>query len=166
VELDAYDEPMLIEPRLMKDGQLTKAKIIGRKRDTNNNLIGCYDSNPILNTRVYLSQFPDGHIQELSANVLIEAIYDQIDDDGYDETLFRDVIDHKRTHTHSSDATRATTKGWELCVSWQDGSTSWHTLQEIKNCFPLQLAEYAVRNHLEKEPAFSCWVPYSLKKRK
>jgi len=59
-------------------------------------LVGQNAVNPVLNTRVYLAEFPDGHIQEPSANNVIQAIYS--------ERL-------------------------EVCVSWKDGSTSWHTLQ-------------------------------------
>jgi hypothetical protein len=64
IEPDSYDKLFLAEPRLMKDGQLTKARIIDRKRDRDNNLIGQYNANPILNTRIHLAEFPDGHIQE------------------------------------------------------------------------------------------------------
>ncbi len=35
-----------------------------------------------MNSRIYLAEYPDGHIQELSANTIIEAIYNQVDDFG------------------------------------------------------------------------------------
>jgi hypothetical protein len=64
---------------------MLRAKITGRKRDENGNPIGRYNSNPMLNSRIYLAEFPDGHIQELSANTIVEAVYNQIDGDGYNE---------------------------------------------------------------------------------
>ena len=64
---------------------MLRAKITGRKRDENGNPIGRYNSNPMLNSRTYLAEFPDGHIQELSANTIVEAVYNQIDGDGYNE---------------------------------------------------------------------------------
>ncbi len=50
IEPDAYDELLLTEPTLMYNGQQTRAKIIARKRDADGNLVGTYNSNPILNT--------------------------------------------------------------------------------------------------------------------
>jgi hypothetical protein len=43
-----------------------------------------------------LAEFPDGHVQELSANAVIEGIYNQIDEEGYDSSLFRDIIEHRK----------------------------------------------------------------------
>lgn len=37
--------------------------------------------------------------------------------------------------------------------------------ERLKRIFPVQLAEYAVQVGIEKEPAFSWWIPYTLKKR-
>ncbi len=59
-----------------------------------------------------------------------------------------------------------TLKGWEICLSWKDGTTSWHPLSEVKNSFPLLLAKYAVTNGLNDEPAFAWWVPHTIKKKK
>ena len=36
------------------------------------------------------------------------------------------------------------------------------TLKEVKESFPVQLAKYAVANHLTEEPAFKWWVPHVL----
>jgi hypothetical protein len=52
--------------------------------------------------------------------------------------------------------------GWEVFLSWQDGSTSWHTLLGVGNFSPSQLAEYATENILENELAFPWWVKYTL----
>ncbi len=99
IEADAYDELLLTEPLLMKDGELTHATVIGCKRDHNNNPVGTYHHNPLLNTRVYLVQFPDGHVAEFRANMISEAIYNHIDDDGGEELLFADIIGHTKDST-------------------------------------------------------------------
>ncbi len=188
IEADAYDEFLLTEPLLIRDGQLTRATIISRKRDHNDNPIGTYHHNPLLNTRVYLAQFPDGHIAELSANVIAEAIYDQVDDDGIESPLFQDIIGHEKdktalTEQEANEIVREeqkgksmrgnnnihplyTTKGWRICIAWTDGSTSWHSLAEIKNSYPVALAEYAIANSLEDEPAFAWWVKKTIKHQK
>jgi hypothetical protein len=88
IEHDSFDELLLTEPIIFREGQQTRVKIIGRKRNQNGELIGRYNANLILNTRIYLAEFPDGHVQELSANAVIEAINNQIDEEGYDSSLF------------------------------------------------------------------------------
>lgn len=171
-EADQYDELLLAEPLLPRDNVLHPARIIGRKRDQNGNPCGTYNPNPLLNTRVYLAEFEDGHVAEYSANIIAEAIYNQVDDNGFDEVLFKEIIGHKKHSnalTESSDGpdilTR-TTKGWDICIEWRDGSTSWHPLVEIKNSFPLHLAEYAVKHSLQDELAFKWWIKEALRRKK
>jgi hypothetical protein len=60
---------------------------------------------------------------------------------------------------------RRSTVGWHLCVQWLDGSTSWQTLKDLKESYPLEVAEYAVTQGIENEPAFNWWVTFVLKKR-
>jgi hypothetical protein len=51
-------------------------------------------------------------------------------------------------------------------VEWKDGTTSWVPLSTLKESNPLEIAEYAVTHELsDGEPAFSWWVPFTLKKR-
>ena len=58
-----------------------------------------------------------------------------------------------------------TTKGWKLCIQWKDGSTSWEHLKDLKESNPIEVAEYAVAQKIDSEPAFAWWVPFTLKKR-
>eukprot|EP00980_Cylindrotheca_fusiformis_P025867 scaffold14744_cov71-Cylindrotheca_fusiformis.AAC.1 len=60
---------------------------------------------------------------------------------------------------------KRTTRGWEVCVQWKDGSTDWIALKDLKDSYPVELAEYAVNNKLHEEPAFAWWVPYVMRKR-
>ena len=60
---------------------------------------------------------------------------------------------------------RETTKGWEMLLQWKDGSSSWETMKDVKECYPVQLAEYAHCKRISQEPAFAWWVPHTLKKR-
>jgi len=166
VEADAYDELLLTEPLLPRDGVMTRAKIIGRKRDINDNPVGTFNPNPLLNTRVYLAEYPDGHIQELSANIIADAIYSNMSDDGSEEQMFHDIIDHRQIYEDPDNLHKFTTKGWEISVAWTDGTSSWHKMVEIKNSFPLALAEYAIANNLQDYPAFSWWVHHTIRKKK
>ena len=57
-------------------------------------------------------------------------------------------------------------KGWQLLCQWKDGSTNWVALEDMKNSYPVQVADYgAVANHIDDEPSmFSWWVPDVFKK--
>ena len=57
-----------------------------------------------------------------------------------------------------------TTKGWEVNFKWKDISTTWNNLKDIKDSYPVQLAEYAVENRISEEPAFAWWVKFVLRK--
>ena len=46
-----------------------------------------------------------------------------------------------------------------------DGSTPWQTLKDLKESYPLKVAEYAVSQVIKNEPAFNWWVTFVLKKR-
>jgi len=95
IETDVYNELLLTDPILSHDGKLARATILGRKHDPNGNLIGHYHPNPLLNTWVYLASFPDGHIAEYSANLITEALYNNIAEDGTDQLLFDSIIGHE-----------------------------------------------------------------------
>jgi hypothetical protein len=141
-EADQYDELLLAEPLLPRNNTLLPARVIGRKRNQDGNPVGQFNHNPMLNTQVYLAEFEDGHVAEYGANIIAEAIYNQTNDDGHDEVLFHEVIGHHKNgdalsgETSDVDAPpRRTTKGWDICIEWKDGSSSWHPLCKIKN-FP------------------------------
>ena len=153
-----------------------RGKVKSRKRNSDGNLVGVANSNPIKDTRTYEVEFPDGEIAELTANAIAEAMYAQCDDDGNEYLLFDCIVDHKKSDKALTNATqgfshngkecmRRSTVGWHLCVQWLDGSTSWQSLRDLKESYPLQVAEYAVTQGIDSEPAFNWWVPFVLKKR-
>ena len=59
---------------------------------------------------------------------------------------------------------KKTTTGWDLEIEWKDGSTSWLPLKEVKETNSVEVAEYAIANRIDKEPAFDWWVKDILKK--
>jgi hypothetical protein len=60
---------------------------------------------------------------------------------------------------------KKTTAGWKLQVEFSDGSTDWIPLKDLKNSNPIQLAEYAILNKIDDEPAFKWWAPLVMRKR-
>jgi hypothetical protein len=174
---EQYDEYLTAEVLLPNMGTVTKAKVIARKRDADGNPVGQRNSNPILDSREYEVQFPDGATDTFTANIIAENLYSQVDGDGYSYVLMSEIIDHKKDGTAVSkddgfettkdgqQRPRRTTQGWKLLVTWKDGSSSWEPLKDLKESHPVQVAEYALTNKIVEEPAFAWWVKKVLRKR-
>ena len=108
---------------------------------------------------------------------LRKACMRKCDPDGNQYVLFDSIADYRRgpgALTMSSQKIvkddgrtykRRSTAGWELCVTWKDGSTSWEKLSDLKESHPVETAEYAVSQDIISEPAFNWWAPFVLKKR-
>ena len=50
-------------------------------------------------------------------------------------------------------------------MQWKDGSSNWIALKDARQSYPVLVAEYAVANRIDDEPAFAWWVSGVLKKR-
>jgi hypothetical protein len=103
-------------------------------------------------------------------------MFSQVDEEGHRHLLLDDITDFRENETaiDKEDAfvemangvrrRRYTTQGWQLLCQWKDGSTNWVALKDMKNSCPVQVADYAVANRIDDEPAFARWVPTILKK--
>ena len=69
---------------------------MGQATDIEGDPIGEYNPNPMLKTRIYEVMFLDGEVQQYSANVMAQSIYDSADKDGYRYQLLDEIIGHKR----------------------------------------------------------------------
>ena len=58
-----------------------------------------------------------------------------------------------------------TTKAWNLCVKWKYGSSNWISLKNIKDYYPVKLADYSINNNIKDKTDLSLWVPYVINKR-
>jgi ribosomal protein L31E len=157
-------------------GTMQSGQVMKRARDDAGDVYGTQNDNPILDTRVYQVEFPDGEVAEYAANVIAENMFAQCDPSGNTYMLLDSIIDHKVGRNaltrenqfvtvNGRQHYRKTTTGWKLCVEWKDGSTSWERLADLKESYPIEVAEYAVAHGIDKEPAFAWWVPYVLRKR-
>ena len=88
----------------------------------------------------------------------------------------QEIVDHEKNEsalkeedvyysTKGGPKPKRTSKGWRQLVEWKDGSSSWIPLTDLKDAYPVQVADYAIANNLTAEPAFRWWVPFVLKKR-
>ena len=113
----------------------------------------------------------------MAANAIAENLFAQIDDEGNRHVLFQDIIEYRTNFKQvlQQDAFVTTCTGtrrrqetairWELLVQWKDSSTTWVSLKDMKEAYPIQSAENAVQARLAEEPAFAWWVSYTLRKR-
>ena len=158
------------------NGELRSGRVKERARDEDGRMIGEANSNPLLDTRKYVVEFPDGDVTEYTANLISEAMIAQCDANGYDVKLMEAIIDHKKDGNAVEDADRyffnrgrrypkKTTTGWWLCVQWKGGHTTWEKLCDLKESYPIQVAEYAKASGIQSEPAFAWWTEHVLKKR-
>jgi hypothetical protein len=157
-------------------GSYRSGTVKRRKRNNDGELEGVMDKNPIRDTRTYEVEFEDGELVAYSAILIAENMYAQCNIDGNQYRLMDDLVDHRTTESAVKFADRfvtvrgrqhmrKTTVGWLLCVLWKNGETSWVSLADLKESNPLEVAEYAVSQGIDHEPAFSWWVPNVLKKR-
>lgn len=175
---EQYDRYLSMEVAIDRGGEHPELGTVSKRlKDSDGNPIGKEHNNPILDTRMYIVDYPDGHTEALSANVIAENLFAQVDEQGRRYAIMDQIIDVRtdgneveESNSHYTTASgvkrrRLTTKGWEVCVLWKDKSTTWHKLKDIKDSYPVELAEYAHENKVSHKPAFAWWVPHTLKKR-
>ena len=160
------------------EGEVLHAKVKKRVRDDEGNPVGRANNNPLLDSRKYEVEYIDGHVEELTANIIAENLIAQVDEEGQRQMMMSEIMDHRTLHDAVPQAQgtyvnqygvkrrKATTRGWELLVEWKDGSTDWISLKDLKESYPVELAHYAINRGIQDEPAFAWWLPYVVKKEK
>ncbi len=92
-DLDTYIGTQVLLPG--PDGVEVLCRVKGRKRTADGTAIGTSNPNPILDTRIFEVEFPDGHVDAYTTNVIAESLYSNVDDDGFNTGLLEEIIDHK-----------------------------------------------------------------------
>ena len=178
-EIGKHDPYLNMEVGLPQgESGLIHAKVKRRAVDVEGNPVGIANDNPMLDTRRYEVEYHTGETEVLSANVIAENLIAQVDEEGHRQLLIDEIEGH-RTNEEAIPISRGTfitkygtkkpvitTKGWELLVRWRDGSTNWIALKDMKQAYPVEVADYAIKCGINKEPAFAWWIPYTMKKRK
>ena len=68
-------------------------------KDKHGNPVGKRNSNPLLDTREYNLQMPDGSTEQYTANAVAENLYSEIDDFGNTFTMLNELIGHEKDST-------------------------------------------------------------------
>ena len=111
---------------------------------------------------MYKVEYQYGHTAALAATLIAENLFAQVDEEGNHSLLFDEIVDVSSDGTQvlQQDASVTTssgtqdrvtkTKGWEVNLKWKDGSITWNKLKNIKDLYPVQLAEYAWRTEYQR----------------
>ena len=158
------------------DGNLELATVKRRVVDIEGNPIGKPNKHKMLDSREYEVEFINGEIENFTANIIAENLLAQVDQEGHRQLLIDEITDYRilqdaipksegtfKTH-HGATRKKKTTRGWELFVRWKDGSTDWVALKDLKDSYPVELANFFLTQGIHDEPAFAWWLPYVIKK--
>ena len=153
------------------------ARVKKRMKDADGNPVGTFNKNPILDTRMFEVEFADGYTASMSANAITESMFAQVDQEGNRLMLLDEIIDHRFTSEalgeidawvygpNGKKHRKATTKGCDILIHWKDGSETWTSLKDVKESYPVELAEYAVKAGVHELPQFAWWVPQTIRRR-
>ena len=155
----------------------TLARVTKRLKDTEGRPIGFANDNQILDTQMYEVEYSNGYKKRLAANKFAKNLFSKVDAEGNHHVLFDKITDYHTdgtevkqqdaftTNSRGVQRWRETTVGWEMLVQWKYGSTTWVSLKDMKEEYPVQAADYAVENRVSLEPEFVWWASYVLMKR-
>ena len=108
--------------------------------------------------------------------MIAECMYAQCDIEQNQYSLMDHIVDYRKDNNvfrkdnqnvtgNGKSYKQKTTRGWQLCIEWKDKSTAWERLSEMKESYPVEVAEYAEAVGISDEPLFSWWTGHLLKKR-
>ena len=171
-DVDTYNRLVGAQIELNRGGETVKGRVKDRARDQFGRPVGTYDGNPLLDTAGYVVEYYDGSTEVLAANIIAEAIFSQVDEEGRDFLLLDEIVDHERDDNEALTNSNCwevkkngnkiripTTKGWRFRVRWKNGTSCWLPLKDLKESYPLEIIQYATGHQLLEEPAFAWWVP-------
>ena len=168
-ETDSYDKYIGAELIVDRgDGDKQRGRVSKRAKGKNGEFVGRSHTNPLMDTREY--KFPDGDTERYAANVIAENLYSQVDEEGRQFALIKEIIDHATDTTaitkvdgfvvskNGNKYRRSQLEDEILCVELNDRTLDWVALKDRKESNPVKVAENAVMNSLAEEPAFKWWI--------
>ncbi len=93
---DTYNRLIAAEFLLTKGEYQYIARVLGRKRDSDENSIGKHHPNSILDTTIHEVKFPDGTIRDYAANMIAKKHYTHKGPDGNRWLLLKEIIAHEK----------------------------------------------------------------------
>jgi hypothetical protein len=94
-DVDTYDQYVGAHVRVPVGDEIKTGRVTRRNHELDGTVRGRENANPMLDTRNYEIQFPDGRTDEYTANVIAENMFAQCDIEGRQFNLMEGIIDHK-----------------------------------------------------------------------
>jgi hypothetical protein len=91
-DIDTYDQYVGASVHLSIGDKVHTVKVTGWKRGLDGMARGKASTNPILDTRTYNVEFPDGRSEEYTANVIDKNMYAQCDEEGNQFLMLQDIV--------------------------------------------------------------------------
>ena len=116
-----------------------------RLKDANGIPIGVDNYNSTLESRIYEVENRNVYVAAMAANIIDENLFTQVDQEGNIFVLIKSIINRRTDGTQTlqhykfvitnsgTKQIKNTTKGWEVCIQWNYGSTAWKKLKYIKD---------------------------------
>ena len=175
---DAGIDHYLHSELIFEEGGVARfSRVVERAKHPDGHKIGSPHCNPMFDTREYIVEFPDRSRERFTANNIALNLYAQCDSEGRMFRNFEEIInycvtdkalkcdDRFRTAANRDRVPKKNLQGHKVCVQYRGGETEWLSLKLVKDSNPIEMAEYAVANGLQDNPAFSWWVRSVLKHR-
>jgi hypothetical protein len=81
-DVDTYDQHVDAHVRVPIGNEIRSGKVLRHNRELDGTVRGRENANPMLDTRNYEIEFPDGRSDEYTTNVIAENMYAQCDIEG------------------------------------------------------------------------------------
>lgn len=100
-----------------------------------------------------------------------------MDSEGHQYVLMKEISDHRKddsavsmangwiTKPNGTKCHKITTHTWQLLVEWKEGGEDWLPLKDLKESYPVEVAEYAKAHKFSEELAFAWWISDILQRR-
>ena len=107
-------------------------------------VVGSFNHNKMLDSRVYDIMFMEGRVQQLAANIITMSMYEHVYSEGFTTKILDQVQRHRKTDEaiEKSDGyvkgskgrrpVKITTEGYYFLTKFRDGSESWIPLADLK----------------------------------
>lgn len=130
----------------------------------------------MMDTRIYDVIFSNGSIKQYLVNPIADLIWANCDEEWQRYRALDEFIGYKMTpdsiekedgYFYGLNGQRdfiKTTKGYEFEIRWCDGQTSWISLKDAKELYPVEMAEYSLNIGIKDKTSFRWWILYLLKK--
>ena len=73
-----------------------KRRFTKRSRGHDGEPIGVAHNNLLFDTREYDVEFTYGSIEKYAANIIAENMFAQVDDEGREHLIMKEIVDHKK----------------------------------------------------------------------